>query len=74
MTLGVLLFLLVVVASCASVAFHVHERSRALRDEATLRRVDAFLTAWAIYGDWNPDLRARLMAIVRQTSRDGGHS
>ena len=72
MNLGMWLFLLVVVASCASVVFHLHERTRALRDEATLRRVDAFLTAWAIYGDWNPELKARLTAIVHQTSRDGG--
>ena len=67
MTIGGGLFFLVVVASVLGLVLQVYSRQRDRHIEQTLQRVDAFLTAWAEAGEWNPTLTARLKAII---SRD----
>jgi hypothetical protein len=63
---GGYLFLFIVVASAVTLVHAWQQRRAALDMERRLRRLDAYLRAWAELGDWNPALRDALMAIVRE--------
>lgn len=62
-----MLFLFIVVASLINVLYAWMAKRRDRRAERTLQRIDAYMKAWAELGDWNPQLRDRLLKIASES-------